>query len=93
MKVNTTQAPPTSRTGICTRLTSDGRLRDLAFFNRAVYSKLHGRDLVRLYVENAIPHGYAIQPASVQPQAGRLVRFEITEQSRDAVDTYKRDVA
>lgn len=74
---------------IRTRLQLDGRLRDLALFNMAVDSKLRACDLVRLRVEDIAPHGYAVQRATVQQRkTGRPVRFEITEQSRDAVDAY-----
>ena len=72
-----------------TRLQLDGRLRDLALFNLAIDSKLRACDLVRLRVEDIAPHGYAVQRASVQQRkTGRSVRFEITEQTRDAVDAY-----
>jgi integrase len=74
---------------IRTRLQLDGRLRDLALFNLAVDSKLRACDLVRLRIEDVAPHGYAIQRATVQRRkTGRPVRFETTEQSRDAVDAY-----
>lgn len=74
---------------IRTRLQLDGRLRDLALFNLAVDSKLRACDLVRLRVEDIAPHGYAGQRAIVQQRkTGRPVRFEITEQTRDAVDAY-----
>ena len=68
---------------------SAGRLRDLALFNLAIDSKLRACDLVRLRIEDVAPHGYAGQRASVQQRkTGRPVRFEITEQTRDAVDAY-----
>src|SRR3546814_5175489 len=74
---------------IRTRLQLDGRLRDLALFNLAVDSKLRACDLVRLRIGDIAPHGYAGQRATVQQRkTGRSVRFEITEQTRDAVDTY-----
>jgi integrase len=74
---------------IRTRLQFDGRLRNLALSNLAADSKLRACDLVRLRIEDVAPHGYAIQRATVQQRKiGRPVRFEITEQSRDAVDTY-----
>jgi integrase len=67
----------------------DGRLRDLALFNLAVDSKLRACDLVRPRVEDVTPHGYAAQEATVQQRkTGRPVRFEITEQTRCAVDAY-----
>ena len=74
---------------IRTRLQLDGRLRNLALFNLAVDSKLRACDLVRLRIEDVAPHGYAAQRATVQQRkTGRPVRFEITEQTRDAVDAY-----
>lgn len=72
-----------------THLQLDGRLRDLALFNLAVDSKLRACDLVRLRVEDVAPHGYAVQRATIrQRKTGWPVRFEITKQTRDAVDAY-----
>lgn len=74
---------------IRTRLQLEERLRDLALFNLAVDSKLRACDLVRLRIEDVAPHGYAAQRATVQQRkTGRPVRFEITEQTREAVDAY-----
>lgn len=74
---------------IRTRLQLDGRLRDLVLFNLAVDSKLRACDLVRLRIEDVAPHGYAAQRATVQQRkTGRPVRFEITEQTRVAVNAY-----
>ena len=74
---------------IRTRLQLDGRIRVLALFNLAIDSKLRGCDIVRLMVEDVAPHGYAIERATVrQRKTGRPVRFEITEQTRLAVDDY-----
>ena len=40
-------------------------------------------------VENAAPHGYAIDRATVrQNKTGRPVRFEIAEQTRQAIDEH-----
>jgi integrase len=67
----------------------DGRVRDLALFNLAIDSKLRGCDVVSLKVEDVAPHGYAIDRATVrQRKTGRPVKFEITEQTRLAVDDY-----
>jgi integrase len=42
-----------------------------------------------LRVETIAPHGYAIERATVrQRKTGRPVRFELTEQTRQAVDDY-----
>jgi integrase len=63
--------------------------RDLALFNLAIDSKLRGCDLVSLRVEDIAPHGYAIDRATVrQKKTNRPVRFELTEQTRQAVDDY-----
>ncbi len=74
---------------IRTRLQLADLLRDLALINLAVDSKRRACDLVRLQVEDIASHGYAAQRATVQQRkTGRPVRFEITEQTRDAVDAY-----
>jgi integrase len=66
-----------------------GRVRDLALFNLAIDSKLRGGDVVSLRVEDVAPHGYAIDRATVrQKKTGRTVKFEITEQTRQAIDDY-----
>ena len=79
---------------IRTRLQLANRLRDIALFDLAIDSKLRGCDVVTLKVSDVAPHGYAIDRASVrQRKTGRPVRFEITEQTRQAIDNYlsKRD--
>jgi hypothetical protein len=43
---------------IRTRLTVEGRTRDLALFNLAIDSKLRGCDVVALKVEDIAPNGY-----------------------------------
>ncbi len=74
---------------IRTRLQLAGRVRDLALFNLAIDSKLRGCDVVSLKVEDVAPHGYAVDRATVrQRKTGRPVKFEITEQTRQAVDDY-----
>lgn len=74
---------------IRTRLQLDRRVRDLALFNLAIDSKLRGCDLVSLMVEDVAPHGSALDRATVrQRKTGRPVRFEITEQTRHALDEY-----
>ncbi len=74
---------------IRTRLQLAGRIRDLALFNLAIDSKLRGCDVVSLKVEDIALHGYAIDRATVrQRKTGRPVKFEITEQTRQAVDDY-----
>ena len=72
-----------------TRLQLANRLRDLALFDLAIDSKLRGCDVVALKVVEVAPHGYAVDRASVrQRKTGRPVRFEITEQTRQAIDGY-----
>jgi integrase len=74
---------------IRTRLLVEGRTRDLAMFNLAIDSKLRGCDVVALKVDDVAPNGYAIDRATVrQKKTGRPVKFEITDQTRQAVDDY-----
>ena len=74
---------------IRTKLQIAGRTRDLAMFNLAIDSKLPGCDVVSLKLEDVAPHGHAIDRASVrQRKTGQPVRFEITEQTREAIDCY-----
>jgi integrase len=76
---------------IRTKLQMADRKRDLALFNLAIDSKLRGYDVVALKVEDVAPHGYAIDRATVrQRKTGRPVRFELTEQTRQALDDYLR---
>lgn len=76
---------------IRTRLMVEGRTRDLAMFNLAIDSKLRGCDVVALKVEDVAPNGYAIDRATVrQRKTGRPVKFELTDQTRQAVDDYLR---
>jgi integrase len=66
-----------------------GRIRDLALFNLGIDSKLRGCDLVRLRVADVAPHGYAMDRATIrQTKTGRPVKFELTEQTREAIDAY-----
>jgi integrase len=74
---------------IRTRLQLTGRRRDLALFNLGIDSKLHGCDVVGLKLVDVAPHGYAADRASVrQRKTGWPVRFEMTEQTRQAIDDY-----
>ena len=67
------------------------RTRDLAMFNLAIDSKLRACDIVALKVEDVAPSGYAVDRASVRrKKTGQPVRFELTEQTRQAVDDYLR---
>lgn len=74
---------------IRTRLQVDGRIRDLALFNLAIDSKLTGCDVVSLKVEDVAPHGFAIDRTTVrQRKTGHNVKFELSEQTREAIDSY-----
>jgi integrase len=74
---------------IRTRLLISGRTRDLAMFNLAIDSKLRGCDVVSLKVEDVAPNGLAIARSTVrQKKTGHAVRFELSEQTREAVDDY-----
>src|SRR5664279_5640992 len=76
---------------IRTKLQIEQRTRDLALINLAIDSKLRGCDVVALKVEDVAPNGYCADRASVrQKKTGRPVRFELTEQTRQAVDDYIR---
>lgn len=72
---------------IRTKLEASGRIRDLAMFNVAIDSKLRGCDVVALKVADIAPNGYAIDRAIIrQRKTGQPVKFELTEQARQAVD-------
>src|SRR6266481_10178855 len=76
---------------IRTKLQIEGRARDLAIFNLAIDSKLRGCDVVaiRVEVEDVAAGGYTADRATVRQQkTGRPVRFELSEQTRQAVDDY-----
>src|SRR6516164_8515480 len=76
---------------IRTKLQLEGRTRDLALFNLAIDSKLRGCDVVAIRVDDVAPNGYALERAIVrQRKTGRPVQFEITEQTRQAIDEYLR---
>jgi integrase len=69
-----------------TRLRMTGKTRDLALFNLAIDSKLRGCDLMRLRVRDVAHEDHILARASVvQHKTGTAVRFELTEQTRDAV--------
>ena len=74
---------------IRTKLQMDRKTRDLALFNLAIDSKLRGCDVVSLRVEDVAPSGYAVDRATVrQKKTGQPVRFELTEQTHQAVEEY-----
>src|SRR5476651_807092 len=76
---------------IRTKLQIEQQTRDLAMFNLAIDSKLRGCDVVTIRVDDVAPNGYSVDRATVrQKKTGRPVRFELTEQTRQAVDEYIR---
>jgi integrase len=82
---------PSQVWAIRTRLQMEDRKRDLALFNLAIDSKLRGYDVVALRVEDVAPGGYALDRATIrQKKTGRPVRFELTDQTRSAIDDYLR---
>jgi hypothetical protein len=72
---------------IRTKLQMEGPKRDLALFNLAIDSKLRGCDVVAVRVDDVAPNGYALDRSTVrQKKTGRPVRFELTDQTRQAID-------
>ena len=58
-------------------------------FNLAIDSKLRGCDVVAIRVEDVAAGGYTADRATVrQRKTKRPVRFELSEQTRQAVDDY-----
>ncbi len=81
----------TSLWAIRTRLQMQDSKRDLDLFNLAIDSKLRGCDVVAIRVEDVAPSGYALDRATIrQKKTGRPVRFELTDQTRSAIDDYLR---
>ena len=76
---------------IRTKLQLEDRKRDLALFNLAIDSKLRGCDVVSIRVEDIAPRGYTVERATVrQKKTGHPVKFELTEQTRQALDDYMK---
>jgi len=76
---------------IRTKLQIQGQKRDLALFNLAIDSKRRGCDVVAVRVDDVAPSGYSMDRATIrQKKTGRLVRFELTDQTRQAIDEYLR---
>jgi integrase len=71
------------------RLDIEHRVRDLAMFNLAIDSKLRGCDLVQLRVSDLMHGHHAVSRAIVvQRKTRQRVRFELTGQTRDAVEAW-----
>ena len=76
------------------RLQLEHRARDLAMFNLAIDSKLRGCDLVSLRVDDIAVAGHVKDRATtVQHKTGCPVQFEITEQTRAAIQAWLPEVA
>jgi len=74
---------------IRTRLEIEHSVRELAMFNLAIDSKLRGCDLVRLKVSDVMHGRHVVSRAMVlQHKTQQPVRFELTEQTRDAVGAW-----
>ncbi|MEW8624332.1 MAG: tyrosine-type recombinase/integrase [Candidatus Thiodiazotropha sp.] len=65
------------------------RYRDLALFNLAIDSKLRACDLVKLKTSDVV-HGESVlaRASILQQKTGQPVRFEITDQTRVAVQQW-----
>jgi len=71
------------------RLQMLGKTRDLALFNLAIDSKLRSCDLVALRTSDIVMAGSVRERAViVQQKTGRPGQFELTEQTREAVDAW-----
>jgi site-specific recombinase XerC len=71
------------------RLEITENIRDLALFNMAIDCKLRRCDLVRLEVRDVFVSGHMKERASVlQSKTQRPVQFEITDQTRKAVQRW-----
>ena len=71
------------------RLQLAGKKRDLALFNLAIDSKLRGCDLLRLRVSD-LRLGAEIRSRAkiIQQKTGAAVQFEVTKQTRDAIEAW-----
>lgn len=64
-------------------------IRDLALFNLAIDSKLRACDLVRLRIDQVVDDGHVRERSSIiQKKTGRPVAFELTEQTRAAIQAW-----
>jgi integrase len=76
------------------RLQLRSAIRDLALFNLAIDSKLRACDLVKLRVRD-VAHGDCVARRAIvlQQKTQRPVQFEITEQTRTAVQAWMAQAA
>ncbi|CAB3770245.1 Tyrosine recombinase XerC [Paraburkholderia humisilvae] len=76
------------------RLQLGAKTRDLAMFNLAIDSKLRACDLTKLRVRDVCLGSRVVPRATVmQQKTQRPVQFEITEQTRDSVETWIKAAA
>ena len=70
------------------------KIRDLAMFNLAIDSKLRGGDLVKLKVKDVQRGSAMLSRASiVQQKTHQAVQFEITEHTRQSLETWIRQIS
>ncbi|HKI62272.1 MAG TPA: tyrosine-type recombinase/integrase [Mariprofundaceae bacterium] len=71
------------------RLQLENDKRGIALFNLAIDSKLRGCDLIKLHVSDIAHEGRVMSRATViQQKTGQPARFELTEQTQDAVKAW-----
>ncbi|CRI64191.1 hypothetical protein THIOKS11770034 [Thiocapsa sp. KS1] len=71
-----------------------GKTRELALFNPAIDSNLRGCDLVALRARDIAHGNHVIAWTSVvQHKTREPVRFELTDQTREAVQTWIKEAA
>ena len=75
---------------IRTRLQLETKKRDLAMFNLGIDSKLRGCDVIAVMVEDVAARRYCRSGDCPPKKTGRPVKFEMSEQTRQAVDDYLR---
>jgi integrase len=69
-----------------------GKARELALFNLAIDSKLRSCDLVRLRVLDVAHGNHVLSRTSVtQQKTKQPVRFELSEQTRDAIAAWVKE--
>ncbi|MFP3558039.1 tyrosine-type recombinase/integrase [Paraburkholderia sp. SIMBA_049] len=74
---------------IRTRLQMSANVRELALFSLAIDSKLRACDLTRLQVQDIRMGNHVVPRATfMQQKTQRPVQFEITEQTRQSVETW-----
>ena len=70
-----------------TRTSLPNDISTLPRLHLAIVSKLRGCGVVAIRVDDVAPNGYTLDRATIrQRKTGRPVRFEITEQPRQAID-------